>query len=158
MSGGSGADLLDGGRIRVGGTTFRIDDYAKLVARTMTRDAVSRGTEQRTVANGLDLLEISSRRGVDDSCLVFEGLIVSVTGETEGAPLLRDLPRGGTPFHPNCTHVGAPRSAELMSPKEFREKTRIKKRYLGKTWRELEQIRRRDFGNNADAMRRDARG
>lgn len=150
-------NVLGGIRIQVGAVTLRISDYAELVARTMQREAATRATAGRIAANGLDIAEVSVTRSSDDSCVVFEGLLVSVSGATEGFPSLSQLPNGGPPFHPRCTHSIQPRSLELLTEAERKTKTRIRKAFLGKSYAELERKRRKDYGGNADAMRRAAR-
>lgn len=149
--------LVDGVQIRIGRAKMPLASYAELVARTMQRDAATAGTVNRMTVNGLDLLEVTVTRGVVDSCRVFEGLIVSISGKTKGFPSMAGLPRGRTPFHPRCTHVMAPRSIEALTEAEMKRKTKIRRRYLGKTWAELERIRRHDFQGSAERMRRHAR-
>lgn len=143
--------------IQVGGWRGTLENYAETVARTMMRDASTQATVNRAVANDVQHLEVSRTLSSVDSCVVFEGLIVTATGEDDRFPHVNQLPNSGTPFHPRCTHVLAPRSLETMTAKEIASKGRIKRRYLGKTWRQLERIRRSNFGGDFARMRADAR-
>lgn len=150
--------VLGGLQIQVGGWTGPLSSYAELVARTMQREAATIGAVNRMTANGLDIMEVTTTRGTDDSCRVYEGLLISISGQTEGFPTLAQLPRGGTPFHPRCTHSLQPRSLDFLTPGEIRAKTRIRKSYLGVSYGALQRRLRSEFGGDAEAMRRAARG
>jgi len=144
------------GLIQVGGWRGTVAQYSALVARTMQREAATIGAVNRAKANDLDIMEVSSHRGVEDSCRVFEGLLVSISG-AEGFPPLNGLPRGGTPFHPHCRHVLLPRSTAFLTEGEVKAQTTIKRRFLGKTWGELERILKKEFQGNPARMRAFAR-
>lgn len=152
------AAFAGGLQIQVGGWRGPLSSYAELVARTMQRESATIGAVNRMQANGLDIMEVTTTRGTDDSCRVFEGLLVSISGRTEGFPTLAQLPRGGTPFHPRCTHSLQPRSIEFLTESEIKAKTRISRGFLGQSYGALQRRLRREFGGNADAMRRAARG
>lgn len=150
-------DISDGVRVKIGGRTFALADYADLVARTMRRDAATSATVNRMVANNLDIAEITTHSGVEDSCRVYEGLLVSIRGKSPGFATLASLPNGGAPFHPNCGHVVLPRSADFLEKRELASKKKIKSWALNKTWSAIESIRRTRYGGDAEAMRRAAR-
>lgn len=89
------------------GRRWGIGSYAKMVARTTTREAVSHGTANRLLENGHDLVTISSHAHQMDECSDFEGNTYSLSGDTPGYDVLSDYP----PFHPNCVHVLTPAEA-----------------------------------------------
>ena len=97
------ADALTGFVAR-NGARIPLNVYAKTVARTTTREAVSRGTVDRLTESGQDLVSITSHPHKADACTPFDGKTFSLDGTTPGFPRLTQLP----PFHPNCLHVLAP--------------------------------------------------
>lgn len=53
---------------------------------------------------GTDLMRISSGGDPDCDCAAWEGVIISVSGQTKGLPTYEDARNAGC-FHPNCTHT-----------------------------------------------------
>lgn len=102
------ADALTGYVDRAG-RRWGLDRYAAVVARTTTREAVSRGTVNRMQEGGLDLVTISSHPHQADECTPYDGETFSLSGDTPGYDVLDQLP----PFHPNCVHVVTPADANL---------------------------------------------
>jgi Phage minor capsid protein 2 len=92
-----------------GGRRWGLESYAKMVARTTTREAVSHGTANRMLENGHDLVTISEHSHDHDECSDYEGNTYSLTGATPGYDVLDTYP----PFHPNCVHVLTPAAATL---------------------------------------------
>lgn len=102
------ADALTGYVAR-NGARIPLNAYAKMVARTTTREAVSRGTVDRLTESGLDLVTISSHPHNADECTPYDGNTFSLDGKTPGYDVLDELP----PFHPNCLHVLTPAGEDL---------------------------------------------
>lgn len=92
------------GYVNSRGARLPLGSYATMVARTTTREAVSRGTASRMTEGGLDLVTISSHSHASDECDGYDGVTFSLTGHTPGYDVLDELP----PFHPNCVHVATP--------------------------------------------------
>jgi len=88
------------------GRRWSLSRYADMVARTTSREAVSRGTVDRLLEHGRDLVRITDHRGSCPICIPLEGKTYSLTGASPNYPKLPELP----PFHPNCRHVVAPAS------------------------------------------------
>lgn len=80
--------------------------YARMYARTRTREYQTQGTVDRMTNNDLDLVKISKHVDVDgqDICNRFEGNVYSISGNSDKYPMLEQRP----PFHPNCAHVVTP--------------------------------------------------
>jgi hypothetical protein len=91
------------------GRDWGLSTYAEMVVRTTTREAVSTATKNTLVERGDDLVTISSHRHDSDMCDRYDGKTFSLTGATDGHPVLDQLP----PFHPNCVHVLTPATANL---------------------------------------------
>jgi len=83
---------------------YRLDDYAELVARTRTREAVTQGIILTSARFGNDLVQISVHSGACLRCLRYQGRVYSLSGASPDFPILDARP----PFHPRCQHVLAP--------------------------------------------------
>jgi hypothetical protein len=125
--------------LTIGGRNYDIEKYAKMVARTKTREAVTAGTVNRMIETGNDLVMVTGH-GATDGCGFYEGRVFSISGTHEKYPPLSQLPNGGPPFHPNCRHNLAPFVDELASKTEIRRAQNIDKRALGKPYREVEKL------------------
>lgn len=84
-----------------GGRTWKLDTYARMVARTVQREAASLGTLDRMSQVGLDLVKVSDHNTKTAICKEFEGKVFSISGKTRGYKKLKRP----APFHPNCKHV-----------------------------------------------------
>lgn len=87
---------------------WKPETYAKMVARTRTREAQSQGTIRATLEAGHNLVRVSDHNTETEICLPFEGQIFSLDGKG-GFDTLGETP----PFHPNCLHVLTP---AIVSP------------------------------------------
>jgi len=94
------------------GREWSLSQYAAMVARTTTREAVAAGGRNRQLEAGYDLAVISSHPGSCELCAPWEGEIVSLTGATDGYPTLNDAIDEGY-NHPNCGHSEMPYVPEL---------------------------------------------
>jgi hypothetical protein len=81
---------------------WQLDVYARMVARTSSREAMTVATAQRLMEGGHDLIQISTHPHPHDVCTPFDGKVFSLTGETPGFPRVTKLP----PFHPNAIVEG----------------------------------------------------
>lgn len=97
------------GFVDAAGKRWDLDTYARMVARTTTREAVTAGTVNRMLEAGADLVTISDHSTRCEICGQWEGGTYSLTGETEGYEVATDLP----PYHPFCEHVATPADANL---------------------------------------------
>jgi hypothetical protein len=117
-------DDLAGKPLLINGRQYQVDKYAELVVRTKTREAVTKGTINRLVETGNDLVMVT-RHGATDGCGFFEGRVFSISGTSSVYPPVASLPNGGPPFHPNCVHNLAPYVDELASGAERRRAEKI---------------------------------
>lgn len=93
------------GLVDRGGKRWQLDVYARMLVRAKQREAFNAGTMNRLVENGFDLVQISDHAATD-SCSVWEGKVVSLTGATKGYPLLTEVEGDSTHmFKPNCRHT-----------------------------------------------------
>lgn len=91
------------------GREWNLGSYTEMVIRTTTREAVSVATRNRMLEGGNDLVTISHHEHEPDVCSKFDNRTFSITGSTDGYPVLSDWP----PYHPRCRHVATPASANL---------------------------------------------
>ena len=96
--------------ITINGRNYQPKHYSKLLARTQTREATTRGTVNTSLQYGNDLVQISAHAGSCNICLPFQGRVYSISGtDPEFRPLDED-----PPFHPNCAHILIPTSRKFM--------------------------------------------
>lgn len=96
--------IREGRTLEINGRTYDPGSYSELVARTRGREVQSIGAIETIKSFGVDLVRISSHNTTTELCQEYEGNTYSLTGETEGYPVLDAYP----PFHPNCLHVIVP--------------------------------------------------
>jgi hypothetical protein len=89
------------------GRNWKLSTYTNMVARTVTREAVSLGTSNRMKELELDLVTISDDGETDEICAEFAGNTYSLSGDTTGYEQLPEEP----PFHPNAVMEGTTISA-----------------------------------------------
>lgn len=131
------------------GRDWDLDRYAEMVARTSTREAATQGTINRLQEHNIQLAQVSAH-GAADFCIYYEGVIVSLTGETEsGYPPISAI-NGGPPFHPNCVHVLSPFVLRLATPKE-QQAGRIEEGLLDQSPAQLQRRFRQEFPERAQA-------
>lgn len=85
------------------GRPWTLDRYAEMLIRTKSVEARNVGLMNRVIEGGYDLAQVSAH-GADDVCGAWEGVIISLRGETDGYPTLADAEGDGL-FHPNCRHA-----------------------------------------------------
>lgn len=86
-----------------GGKRWRLDAYSRMVVNTKLTEAHLQATRNLGKQLGLDLALVSTHDAID-ACAFWEGVVVSVHGETEGYPNLDDAIATNELFHPNCRH------------------------------------------------------
>lgn len=91
------------GLIDKGNHKWTLDRYSEMLIRTKSVEARNRGMMNRIAENNYDLVQVSAH-GADDNCGDWEGVVLSVTGNTPGYPTVHDAESGGL-FHPNCKHA-----------------------------------------------------
>lgn len=90
--------------IVINGRNYKPDLYAKLVARTRTREATTQGTINTSLRYGVDLTQVDVHQAACEYCQQFSGRVFSISGTDEDFPALKEQP----PFHPNCECVLVP--------------------------------------------------
>ncbi len=99
------------------GRLWNLTNYATMVVRTTTSEALQRGVINSMLSRSLDIVVVKHTDGGHpaDECTPYEGKDFSLTGGTPGYKLLDRIP----PFHPNCDHWLIP------SPKAFEERAAL---------------------------------
>ena len=91
------------GIIDKAGRRWNLSTYAEMVVRTKLQQAHVEGVRVEALERGVDLAVISSH-GATDPCRNYEGLVISMNGETPGYKTYQELRQSGKIFHPNCKH------------------------------------------------------
>lgn len=114
------------------GRKWNTKTYVDMAVKTKLNQAYVEGLKDRAKETGKDLAVIPEK-GASDSCKYFEGMIISLTGATEGFPTYDDLKATGLIFHPNCVHSPFPAGKLELIPDEDVE-------YHNKKIRELKNV------------------
>jgi len=103
---------------------LRLDYYAEILARTKGRQAAVLATRNEMLEHGQSLVQVSINAPLqDDACWLYVARVFSLTREEAdkwGVAMVDELPNGGAPFHPNCTHFEIPYFPEQRSEEERR--------------------------------------
>lgn len=89
------------------GRRWNLKTYIDMAVSTKLNQAYTEGLRDRAVDTGKDLAKIPEK-GATDSCAKFEGMIISLTGATEGYMTYDQLKATGLIFHPRCAHSPFP--------------------------------------------------
>ncbi|MDD5220649.1 MAG: hypothetical protein PHV11_08790 [Candidatus Bipolaricaulis sp.] len=106
-------DLLDKGVtcfVDKAGKEWTLENYSSMVAETTTGEVQREGTINRMAELGDDLVQVSTHGDPCPLCEPWEGVVLSISGETEGYPTVDEAEAAGL-FHPRCLHVLMPYSA-----------------------------------------------
>jgi hypothetical protein len=97
------------------GRQWGLSTYAEMVLRTTTAEAQNRGAINAMLSRNLDLATVhhADPHHPHDVCDQYNGKTFSLTGNTNGYPVLDRIP----PFHPNCDHYLMP------APEAFKVRT-----------------------------------
>jgi len=87
-----------------GGHKWTLDRYAEMLFRTKAVESRNRGLVNRMVENGYDLVQVSNHTDSCKICAVWQGKILSISGNTKGYPTVAEAEVAGL-FHPNCRHA-----------------------------------------------------
>lgn len=112
------------GIVDSGGRRWNLKTYVDMAVSTKMSQAYTEGLRDRAKATGKDLAVIPEK-GAKDSCKYFEGMIISLTGLTNGYMTYDQLKGTGLIFHPRCVHSPFPIGSIDLVPEEdiaFHEK------------------------------------
>ena len=107
---------------RKDGSKMSLEAYAKLVARSTTREATNLASVNQTLEVGDDLVHMSEHSPTCPICLPLQGRVYSITGKTKGYPPLSKAWTGPyANIHPNCKHVFNPYILEFKTEQEIKD-------------------------------------
>jgi hypothetical protein len=109
------------------GRRWALDTYARMVARTTSREAHSVATRNRLVEVDRPIVRVSDHDTETALCERYEGKTFSLV-RRRGYVTLRTLP----PFHPNCKHIIVPAEANLTAA--------IRAMDRAENWEQLERL------------------
>ncbi len=85
------------------GKKWQLDTYAEMLTRQVMADSGRDGIFNTVREYGLDLVEVTSHNSQHAECAVWEGKVLSLTGETKGYKTLDQAKEQGL-FHIGCKH------------------------------------------------------
>lgn len=103
------------------GRRWKLDSYVNMLVRTKMSQAYTEGVRTESIERGTDLALISSH-GALDACADYEGMVISMTGATDGYLTYDDLRESNEIFHPNCEHTVTPLRELKLLPESMQEK------------------------------------
>lgn len=86
------------------GRQWSMKTYTEMAVHDCTMNSFREGTRLRLLEHGYDLVVFSSHSGACPKCTPWEGVTVSLTGQTKGYPTLAEA-RGAGMLHARCRHV-----------------------------------------------------
>lgn len=103
------------------GRRWTVDNYVDMVTRTKAQEVYVKGMQTFADKNGGngDLARIPHNILTVDACKEFEGMIISMTGATEGYQTYDELRSTGMIFHPRCRHTPEPYWSEADIPEDI---------------------------------------
>jgi SPP1 gp7 family putative phage head morphogenesis protein len=108
-------NLEDGRFIVINGRNYKPENYARLLARTRTREASSKATVNTSFRYGVDLVQWDSHAEICEYCAQFAGRVYSISGMDGDFPFLKEQP----PLHPNCKCVIVPVTREALDDRGY---------------------------------------
>lgn len=102
------------------GRKWNLKTYVEMVVNTKMSQAYHEGMKDKAIETGKDLAQVSENSSVTP-CKYFEGMIISMTGQTQGYMTYDQLKATGMIFHPNCRHTCYPvGTIELVHPEDIK--------------------------------------
>ena len=86
-----------------GGKKWQLDTYAEMLTRQVLANGGREGVFNTARQFGFDLAVVSTHGSTHEECRVWEGKIISLTGDTPGYPSFEDVTDAGL-FHVGCKH------------------------------------------------------
>jgi hypothetical protein len=105
---------------------WKPDKYARMYSDTRDSQLRDELFQDQLVEIGSDVVQVSSHGTTTPICQQFEGFVFSLTGKTQGLPVLSQRPG----FHPGCKHVLL--SRPKMSMRDARKNNFFKNKDLAK--------------------------
>jgi ADP-ribosyltransferase exoenzyme len=103
--------------------SFDPQTYADLVFQTANAEAVNIATQERLKSKGINYVKIIGSNSAN-FCTAFVGKVYYIGEGTDPLglyPHIRELPRGGAPFHPRCTKRYVAFIPKLATRKEIEQ-------------------------------------
>lgn len=107
------------------GRLWTPDNYARMYTATRNGEVTVDTTIERMQELEMDMVQVSDHNTTTPICSEFEGRIFSLTGATDGLPILSIKP----PFHPNCKHILLPIKRKYSQSDAIHINTELNKRY-----------------------------
>lgn len=112
---------------------WTLNNYVKMATQTKIQDTFRQGVVFEAIERGHDLAYISDHNA-KDACSKFEGLVISLTGQTEGYPSLDDIKGhfGSDIFHPFCKHKIRTVRHEGLIPQNIKNKNEVNRKNVSR--------------------------
>src|SRR5579875_72931 len=112
------------------GRKWDLRTYSKMVITTKVNQGFIEGIRHESEETGFDLAVISDH-GAEDACSLWEGVVISMNGKTDGYPTYQDARATNEVFHPNCEHTIHPiRNLDMLHDEDIAQH-KVKLKQLG---------------------------
>lgn len=90
------------------GRRWGLTRYVNMAVRTKANNVYFDGIRQEAKERGMDLAIINTHPLTTDACKSYQGMIISLSGETKGYKSYDELKASKEIFHPMCRHFARP--------------------------------------------------
>jgi len=103
------------------GRNLKLANQTRTTLISSIHESYLNGMQEEATRLNMDLAIISSH-GAKDECSLWEGVVISMNGETKGYPTLEDAKKSKQIFHPNCQHsVHSIRSLDMLADDDIKK-------------------------------------
>lgn len=95
------------GMVDKAGKRWGLKTYIEMVVDTKLQSGYHEGLKDRAYQTGYDLVQVSEKSS-KTPCRYYEGMVLSMTGQTKGYLTYDEAKATGMIFHPNCRHTCYP--------------------------------------------------
>ena len=132
-----------------------IDVYASMVARSTSREAGNTARLNQLMANGYDLVQMSSHYPTCGICAPLQGRVYSISGRDKRFPPLSKAFGAYNNVHPNCRHVIAPWIESMHSAEEIEKAVAFSNRPFSDERSQAEVYKYKEQQDKARRLRND---
>lgn len=149
-------EVQDGAKsIVINGRKYNVENYAKTVARSATREATNTASKNTSKFVGSNLLKMSTHNPTCEVCGPLQGRVYSVDGNHPIYPPIKSAwgHEGYANIHPNCRHVFSPYIEALKSDEELEKIRKFSNRPIDQDSRSKRSIEMYNKDQKAKAER-----
>lgn len=114
------------------GRRWGLTRYVNMAVRTKANSVYFDGIRQEAKERGMDLAVINTHPLTTDACVKYQGMIISLNGDTKGFKTYEELKASKEIFHPMCRHFARPVPSLEFVPKAILDEHKKQMKRLDK--------------------------